>query len=170
MTTVIESKPTNTQHRIETDTDRAKFLRRLLREDNWTMHARASEDWQIVFCRTIKGKPGDPDVDITVRIKDKVSCVGKWGPQRSFSDSQEVIVPKPDRVWLTYGAVHTAAKFLLDGSHFIICGSAGSSSSSEHGLAFVSLQATMKGGRDTVEIGHQSVYVHGRMVCCGSVE
>jgi hypothetical protein len=168
MTTVIESTPTDTQHRIETDTDRTKFLRRVLREDGWNLNAKASDDWQITFRRTIKGKPGDPDVDVTVRIKDKISLVGKWGKQQSFSDSKEVIVPKPDRAWLSYGSVQTAAKFILDGSHLIICGSSGSTSSSEYGLAFVSLKAEMK--RDTVEIGHQSVYLHGKMVCCGSVE
>lgn len=168
MTTTIESVPTNTTHRIETDSDRAKFLRRVLREDGWNMYARASDDWQIAFGRVIKGKPGDPDVDVTVRLKDKISVVGKWGKQRSFSDAQEVIVPKPDRAWLTYGSVQTAAKFLLDNSHFAICGSSGSTSSSEHGLAFVSLKAGI--GRDMIEIGHQSVYVHGKMVCCGSVE
>jgi len=168
METVLEERPTTTHHRIEGDADRAKFLRRVLREDGWDMYARASDDWQITFGRVIKGKPGDPDVDVTVRIKDKVSLVGKWGKQRSFSDSEEVIVPKPDRMWLTYGSVHTAAKFLLEGSHFLISGSSGSTNSSQHGLAFVSLQAMVK--TDNVMIGHQSVYVNGRMVCCGSVE
>jgi len=171
MSTTIESTPTDTQHRIDSDTDRAKFLRRVLREDGWLMNARASDDWQITFRRTIKGKTGDADVDVTVRIKDKISLVGKWGKQQSFSDSKEVIVPKPDRVWLSYGSVQTAAKFLLDGCHFLICGSSGSTIRTEHGIACVSLQAMVKGvSHDTVQIGHQSVYVHGNMVCCGSVE
>ncbi len=134
------------------------------------MNARALDDWQITFRRTIKGKAGDPDVDVTVRINDKISLVGKWGKQQSFSDSKEVIVPKPERVWLSYESVQTAARFLLEGSQFMICGSSGSTSSSEYGLAFVSLQVSVKGGRDTLEIGSQSVYVHGKMVCCGSVE
>lgn len=167
MSAVIET-PTDTTHRVDSATDRAKFLRRVLREDGWTMRARESEDWQITFTRTIKGKPGDPDVDITVKLVDKISLVGKWGKQQSFSDSLEVIVPKPDRVWLNYGAVQTAAKFLLDGSHFLVCGSSGSTSSSQHGLAFVSLQAMVK--TDNVMVGYQSVYVNGKMVCCGSVE
>jgi len=168
MATVIEQTPLNTTHRVESDTDRAKFLRRVLREDGWSMHARADEDWQITFRRSTKAKTGDPDVDVVVRIKDKVSLVGKWGKQQSFSDSDEVIVPKPNRGWLHYGAVQTAAKFLLDGCHFLICGSSGSTSSSKHGLAFVALQAIVK--TDHVMVGYQSVYVHGQMVCCGSVE
>lgn len=168
MATVIEQTPLNTTHRVESDTDRAKFLRRVLREDGWSMHARADEDWQITFRRSTKAKTGDPDVDVVVRIKDKISLVGKWGKQQSFSDSDEVIVPKPTRVWLHYGAVQTAAKFLLDECHFLVCGSSGSTSSSKHGLAFVSLHAIVK--TDHVMVGYQSVYVHGQMVCCGSVE
>lgn len=168
MATAIEQTQTDTRHYIESDFDRAKFLRRVLREDGWSMHARADDDWQITFRRTIKGKPGDCDVDVVVRLKDKISVVGKWGTQRSFQDSDEVIVPKPTRAWLNYGSVQTAAKFLLDGSHFLVCGSSGSTSSSKHGLAFVSLVAMVK--VDNVMVGHQSVYVHGKMVCCGSVE
>ncbi len=168
MTAVIEQTPSDTFHHVDGAAERAKFLRRVLREDGWAMHARADDDWQITFRRTIKGKPGDPDVDVVVRLNDKISVVGKWGSQKSFADSEEVIVPKPTRAWLHYGSVQTAAKFLLSDSHFLICGSAGSTSSSKHGLAFVSLEAMVKD--DHVMIGHQSVYVHGKMVCCGSVE
>jgi hypothetical protein len=171
MSTVIEVvTPTDTTHHIESATDRAKFLRRVLREDGWTISARSSEDWQFVFRRTIRGKPGDPNVDVIVRIKDKFSLVGKWGNQKSFHDSDEVIVPKPTRLWLAYGSQQAAVKFLLEGCHFIISGSSGSTSSSKHGLAFVSLQVLKKDGYGTVEIGGGSVYVNGRMVCCGSVE
>jgi len=170
MTALIQATPTNTRQTIESDAERAKFLRRVVREDNWTMTARASEDWQIVFTRTIKAQnPGDADIDVVVRLKDKITLVGRWGNQQSFHDSDVVCVPKPDRCWLNYGAVATAARLLLEkNSHFLICGSSGSTSSSKHGLAFVSLQALI--GTDHVTFGHQSVYVHGRMVCCGSVE
>ena len=133
------------------------------------MHARASDNWQITFRRTLRTL-GGADVEVTVRLDDKISLTGKWGLQRSFHDCDEVMVPKPDRAYLSYGAVQTVARFLLDGNHFLICGSAGSTCSSKHGLAFVWLQVLLKGGYDTVEIGHQSVYVHGKMVCCGSVE
>lgn len=133
------------------------------------MHATASNDWQMTFRRTVKSKLAF-DVEMVVRLEDKISIIGKYGKQQSFHDSKEVIVPKPDRAWLSYGAVRTAARFLLEGYHFMISGSSGSTSSSEYGLAFVSLQAMHPDGRDTVEVGHQSVYVHGRMVCCGSVE
>ena len=105
MKTTIETSQRDTLHRIETDIDRAKFLRRILREDGWNMNAMASEDWQITFRRTIKGKPGDRDIEMTIRIMDSISLVGKWGKQKSFSDSKEVIVPKPNRVWLSCGSI-----------------------------------------------------------------
>ena len=159
---------TTTHQTISSDKDRAKLLRRVMRESGWSMSANAGDDWQVVFRRTISGKPGDPDLEVTVRLEDRVAIVGKWGDQRSFHDSEIVYVPKPTRVWLHYASAQTAAKFLLSGSKFTICGSAGSTSSSKHGLAFVSLDALV--GHDQIIIGDQSVYVHGRMVCCGSVE
>jgi len=165
----VEATHVNTNHTIESDTDRAKFLRRVLREDGWRISAREEDGWQIVFTRTIKAKlAGVANVEITVRLKDKIKPTGKWGKQRSFYDSDEVIVPKPTRCWLHYSSVETAVRFLLKDCHFMICGSAGSTSSSKHGLAFVSVQAIF--GKDHVIVGDQSVYVNGRMVCCGSVE
>lgn len=168
--TVTET-PTSTKHEIDTAAERIKFLRRvLLRDEDWTMRALASDDWQITFRRTIKGKPGDPDVDIVVTIKDKITLAGKYGKQRSFSDADEVYVPQPDRVHLSYGAVKTLAKFLLEDSHILITGSSGSTSSSKHGIAIVSLSAMVKGCNDSVTIGHDSIYVNGKIVMCGSVE
>ena len=167
--TVTET-PTNTKHAIDSSNDRSKFLRRLLREDNWTMRALASDDWQITFRRTIKGKPGDPDVDVTVTIKDKITLAGRYGKQRSFHDADEVYVPQPDRVHLSYGAVKTLAKFLLEDSHIVICGSSGSTASSKHGIATVRLNAMVKGCDDSVTIGRESMYVNGRSVISGSVE
>lgn len=165
----VEATHVNTYHTIESDTDRAKFLRRVLRESGWHINARERDDWQIVFTRKIKAKlAGVADVEITVRLNDKIRLTGKWGNQQLFHDSDVVCVPKPTRCWLQWGSVETAARFLLKGCTFMICGSAGSTSSSKHGLAFVSIQAIV--GKDHVMVGDQSVYVHGRMVCCGSVE
>lgn len=169
MTNVRVAKPVSTHHTIESDKDRARFLRRVLRESGWILRASASDDWQICFNRTIKAKhPGDADIEVHVRLKDKITPAGKWGNQRSFHDSDEVIVPKPNRCWLHYSNVETAARFLLKNCPFMICGSAGSTSSSKHGLAFISVQAIF--GTDHVMVGDQSVYINGRMVCCGSVE
>lgn len=167
----VEAAHVNTYHTIESDADRAKFLRRVLRESGWHISASERDDWKIVFTRKIKAKlAGVADVEITVRLKDQIRLTGKWGNQQSFHDSDVVCVPKPTRCWLHYGSVQTAARLLLDGSQFLACGSSGSTSSSKHGLAFVSLKALTKGGGDQVQVGHQSVYVHGQMVCCGSVE
>lgn len=159
---------TDTKHTIEGKSARDKFLRKVLREDGWSMIARESEDWQITFRRTIKGKPGDPDAKVIVTLEDKISVVGQWGNRRSFSDCEEVEVPRPTYAHLSHES-QTLATFLLAGSHILISGSSGSTNSSKHGLAFVSLEATVNKGADTVTIGSQSVYVHGRSVCLGSV-
>jgi len=103
-------------------------------------------------------------------LEDKVNLCGKWGSVKSFEDSDEVYIPKPTMMHLNYAAVQTVAKFLLEGCHLSICGSAGSTSSSKHGIAFVSLQCSVKGCHDTVTIGSQSTYVNGKIVCCGTVE
>lgn len=170
MSTVTEVA-SNTHHHIETEQDRSKFLRRVLRENGWTMYARADDDWQITFRRTIKAKPGDPNIDVVVTLDDKITLGGKYGKQRSFSDAEEVYIPQPTRVWLNYCHVLVAAKLLLDGGHFAISSSSGSSASSRHGLAFVSLNATVKGcAGGFVQVGYESVFINGKIVACGSVE
>ncbi len=163
------SKATPTRQKLS-DNDRSKFLRKVLREDGWHLSARSVNDWAITFRKTIKGDVGEPDVDVTVVLEDKVNLCGKWGSVKSFEDSDEVYIPKPTMMHLNYAAVQTVAKFLLEGCHLSIYGSAGSTSSSKHGIAFVSLQCSVKGCYDTVTIGSQSTYVNGKIVCCGTVE
>jgi len=169
MTAVIESVPLLT-HQTASGKDRDKFLRKVLREDGWTIVARRSEDWKLVFQKTIRSVVGEPDVSVSVRIDDAVSVRGKYGNVQSFSDSDVVFVPPPNYVRLTYGSVHTVAKMLLEGCSLCILGSSGSTNSSKHGLAFLSLECSVKGCNDSVIIGHQSVYVRGKMIICGSVE
>ncbi len=170
MSAVIETcKTTPTTQRLS-DNDRTKFLRKVLREDGWYLYARSDSDWVITFRKTIKGDVGEPNVDVTVVLEDKVSICGKWGSVKSFEDSNEVYIPAPTRVHLSYGAVRTVAKFLLEGCHLSIYGSSGSTSSSKHGLSFVSLQCSVKGHCDTVVIGSESTYINGKIVCCGAVE
>lgn len=170
MSTTIETcKATPTTQRLG-DNDRSKFLRKVLREDGWKIYARSTKDWHITFAKTIEGNPGEPDVDITVILEDTISVRGKWGSVKSFIDSDEVYIPSPTRLHLSYSDVHVVAKLLLDGCRLSILGSSGSTSSSKHGLAFVSLESTVRGCDGTVDVGSQSTYVHGKMVCCGAVE
>jgi hypothetical protein len=170
MATVIERK-SSARQTIETDKDREKFLRRVIREDGWMIKATADADWRVEFHRTIKGNAGDPDVLIVVQLDDKITLGGKFGTYRSFSDSYEVIIPQPRQMHLQYSDVAIAAKLMLAKAHFVISGSAGSTNSSKYGLGFVELVAILKechGG--SVGVGHQSVYVNGRMVISGSAE
>lgn len=169
MSTIESATPTSTTHHA-TGNERARFLRKVLREDGWTITAHEQKDWNITFSRTVKGKIGEPDVDVVVVMEDKISVCGRFGHVRSFHDAEEVYIPKPRFVHLSYGAVHTVAKIILDGGRLSITGSAGSTSSSKHGLAFVTLHGTVKGINDTVSIGSQTVYVNGKLVCCGSAE
>ena len=166
---ITEATIATTVQRVS-GSDRSKFLRKVLREDGWTIFARSIKDWRITFSKTIKGDVGEPDVDVVVILEDTVNVRGKWGSVRSFSDADEVYIPNPTRMHLSYSDVHIVAKLLLDGCHLIITGSSGSTTSSKHGLSFVSLSSTVKGCDGTVEIGHMSTYVHGKMVCCGTVE
>jgi len=79
MSTVVETcKKTPTTQRLS-ENDRSKFLRKVLREDGWCISARSMNDWAITFRKTIKGDVGEPDVDVTVVLEDKISLYGKWG-------------------------------------------------------------------------------------------
>lgn len=170
MSAVIETCKTPTSFQGVNDKDRSKFLRKVLREDGWFLSAWKDRGWALTFRKTVKGDVGEPDVDVTVVLDDKVSICGKWGNVKSFEDSNEVYIPEPRMMHLSYGAVRTVAKFLLEGCHLSIYGSSGSTSSSKHGLSFVSLQCSVKGCNDTITIGTESTYVNGKIVCCGAVE
>jgi hypothetical protein len=159
----------DTTQRIDNDKARAKFLRRVMREEGWSLRADGEDGWKIVFSRTIKGEPGSPNVTVKVELDDTVSVRGYWGNQKSFEDAETVFVPKPTYLCLDRSDLHIAAKFLAEGSHLYILGSAGSSNSSKHGIAFVSLHAQFKGTGGSVTIGGITTYVNGRCVCSGEV-
>ena len=169
MSTIEQVSTASTSHHAAGN-DRAKFLRKVLRESGWTISARKESDWNIRFHRTIRGKIGEPDVEVDVIMDDHVYIQGRFGNVRSFSDSEEVYIPEPTRIHLSYASVHTVAKMLLDGCSLYVLGSAGSTNSSKHGLAFLSLECRLKGIDDRITIGHPSVYVNGRVVICGTVE
>lgn len=169
MSTIEQVTPASTS-RHAAGAERAKFLRKVLREDGWVISARKESDWNVRFHRTIRGKIGEPDIEVDVIMDDKVCVQGRFGQVRSFSDSEEVYIPEPTRIHLSYASVHTVARMLLDGCFLYVLGSAGSTSSSKHGLAFLTLECRLKGIDDRITIGHPSVYVNGRMVICGTVE
>ena len=150
MSTVVETcKNTPTTQRLS-ENDRSKFLRKVLREGGWCISARSMNDWAITFRKTIKGDVGEPDVDVTVVLEDKVSVYGKWGSVKSFSDSDEVYIPKPTMMHLNYAAVQTVAKFLLEGCHLSIYGSSGSTSSSNNqGRANIRRPPAARSARDS---------------------
>ena len=153
------------------------FLRRVVRQnlarrDEWTLYATQDEGWRVILYRTVAGKTGEPDQSVRVETDAGVSLTGETGLRKPFSDAAEVIVPEPRRLALHGGDVRTAAKLLLDGWHFVVTASAGSTTSSKLGLAFHRLTLERRGdtGWDIVGIGHESVYVNGDRVIAGSVD
>lgn len=169
---------TTTYQRIAIDSKEGKaFLRKVARspyewKNEWHFRASPETDWKIVFSRTVCGEIGDPDVYVQVETDSVVSVDGKVGKVKSFHDSDEVFVPHATIARLSGSDVRTAARLLLDGWKFCVRHSAGSTSSSKHGLAFVSLQVDRhtNGGRDDLSIGGESVFVNGSFVCRGAVE
>ena len=169
---------TTTYQRIAIDSKEGKaFLRTVARTHNdwkneWHFRASPETDWKITFSRTICGEVGDPDVYVQVETDSVVSVDGRGGKVKSFSDSEEVFVPHATIARLTGSDVRTAARLLLDGWKFCVQHSGGSTSSSKHGLAFVSLHVERRTGEnwDDLSIGGESVFVNGSFVCRGAVE
>lgn len=156
------------------------FLRKVARSrhewrEEWHFRASPETDWKIVFSRTVKGDVGEPDVCVTVETDAVVSLYGKTGLVRSFDDSDEVRVPQATVARLSGPDARTAASLLLDDWRFEVLHSAGSTSSSKHGLAFLSLHVEKRGLKaddnwDSLEIGSASVLVNGDFVVRGAVE
>lgn len=169
---------TTTYQRIAIESKEGKaFLRKVARskhewKNEWHFRASPETDWKIVFNRTVCGEIGDPDVYVQVETDAVVSLDGKGGKVKSFHDSDEVFVPAATVARLNGSDVRTAARFLLDGWRFSIKHSAGSTSSSKHGLAFLSLHVEKHTSEnwDDLEIGCASVFVNGSFVIRGAVE
>ena len=172
---------TTTHQTVSLESKEGKaFLRKVAKthqnwSEEWNLYANASDGWRLTFSRSVKGKIGEPDVYVTVETDAAVVQEGETGLRKTCEDSKEVVVPAATRVWLRGADARTAAAFLLDGWRFIVLHSAGSTSSSQHGLAFLSLLAERRGLKkndnwDTVEIGSSTTLVNGTVVCRGAVE
>jgi len=156
------------------------FLRKVLRDndnsgwsDGWNANARSCDDWRLDFSRTIRGKVGEPDVAVNVRTDLTVSLSGKTGPAvQSFHHSKPVCVPTPRRLFLHGTDTSALVALLLRGTdRLTICSSGGSTSSSEHGLAFIHLDAKLSDERySTVQVGGTTVYKDGHRLVSGAVD
>jgi hypothetical protein len=89
---------------------------------------------------------------------------------QSFSDAKPVIIPAPVRAHVSYSDVRVLAKMLAEGARAWIETSAGSSASSEHGLAFLSLDVSVPGCPNGVVTLGTTVVVNGRCVCSGAID
>jgi hypothetical protein len=172
---------TSTVQFIAIDSKEGKaFLRKVARSwhewrQEWHFRASAETDWKVTFTRTVKGEIGEPDAYVTVETDAVVGRRGNTGLVKSFHDSDEVVVPAATVARLSGADARTAATLLLDGWRFEVSQSAGSTSSSKHGLAFLSLHVERRGSKakdnwDSLEIGCASVLVNGQFVVRGAVE
>lgn len=156
---------------ISTETPTGKkLLRKIARhqqrwDDEWSLRAGEDTDWKVVFHRRIEGDLGEPDATVDVETDSIVLMRGETGRVKAFSDSQEVTIPECSSVFLGRD-VSLAAKFLLDGWRLQVTHSAGSTHSSEYGLAFVYLSLVK--GLDEIKIGSCTVLVNGTLVCGGA--
>jgi hypothetical protein len=156
------------------------FLRRVIRDSqdssrdsDWTVSANEATEWQLKFYRTIKGTIGNPDAEVEVQTDIAVGYPNDrmFGRVKSFSDSAEVYVPRITRLCVHGMDVAVIATFVLDGSSLHMEASAGSTSSSEHGLAFYSLTASMRGlSWSSVSIGSDTVCKDGRPIIRGAID
>lgn len=170
---------TNQSITVDSKEGRA-FLRKVARSrhewrEEWYFRASPETDWKITFSRTVAGAVGEPDSYVTVQTDTVVHRRGDTGLVKSFSDSHEVIVPAATAARLSGADARTAATLLLDGWRFEVNQSSGSTSSSKHGLAFLSLHVERRGSKatdnwDSLEIGTASVLVNGCFVVRETVE
>lgn len=163
--------------------DGAKFLRRVIRDNResfssvssgWRVFARACDDWNLEFCRTIEGNLGDPDRAVVVRTDTTVRLSGKHGQVRTFHDSQEVYVREPRRLYLGSTDCAALAQLLLDDSsaRLAIVSSAGSTHSSKYGLSFHYFEAEIKRRGQHIgfaKLGGDTV-CNGEVICSGAID
>lgn len=155
-----------------------KFLRRVIRENEslgwdecWSCRAHTGTDWRLEFTRTIKGEVGDPERTVTVRTDMVVRIDYKAGDKQSFSDSKPVYLIGCTGIWLRGSELSVLCNLLRGTNPRVwVVGSAGSTSSSQHGLSFYDLHVGNKELGGDVCVGHGTVAVNGRRVCSGTVE
>lgn len=176
----IEGKVTiagNTVQTISADSVEGKRFLRAVRDRDyamdamWKVRASAATDYKLEFSREIAGGIGEPNKYVTVLTDIYVSGMKHVETQtkQSFSDSKPVLVLAPRSIWLNWSTVKLLAKFILDGATLNVSASAGSTASSEHGLAFYSLEARFGAFAD-VSIGGETITVNGKVICQGVVD
>ncbi len=157
--------------------DGRTFLRKVMREngqfsDNWTVWAAPETDWQCKFRRTIKGKLGEPDEDVEVLTDATIRqpAPRELGNVKSFGDCQPVMVCSPRSVHFNGSTASMLAKLLIDGARLEVIASAGSTHSSQYGLSFYHVSATLPDmPYGNLTIGYDTVAKDGCCLCSGSV-
>lgn len=163
-----------TSQRVSTESPEwRKLLRRIVKDrgDKWTARASAPE-WTLEFNRTVAGKLGEPDCNVRIGTDCRVYCPGssQFGEKQSFHDSKPVLIPQPSRLFLHDFRTAVVAHLLLNGARLSISPSSGSTSSSFHGLSFVTLEAEFSQvSYASVEIG-ATAYVDGRRIITGPLD
>lgn len=157
--------------------DGKKFLRRVEARwrEEWQILADDSDGWRIRFWRRVDpASPGDAGATVTVETTETVANYSRPGIDGDAGEYRRpVAVPAPRRVTLTGTAARTAAGLLANGWRLCIESNRGSVTSSDYGLAFLTLEAYRPGAGErlaqTVTIG-ETVCVNGAVVCRGPVD
>lgn len=169
----------DTNSSIELESKQGKlFLRHVVKHntdcrmnEHWRVRAVAEDGWKLVFRREVKAaNKWESNSEICVETDECLSANFKTGMQKSFSDSQEVYIPKAIGVYLDLSDTIVAAELLLAGWRMHVTSSGGSTHSSQYGLSFVSLVARPRNGYGSVTIGSETVLVNGRVVIRGTVD
>lgn len=172
------STATQTVQAVASDSpDWKRFLKRVIRDNEespygngWLIRASAATEWRLQFEKTIRGKLGEADAHIEILTNCKVSRRGKYGNISSFSDSKPVIVLEPRYICIHSSEASVVCRLLLDGASLVVCASAGSSASSEYGLAFYNLHALLAGlPYSPLEVGSSTVTKDGVRIISGAV-
>jgi len=124
----------------------------------WTITARERDGWRLTFNR---------DGTEVFETDYVIPLTGEYGDAvKPFEDANAVTVPKARRIWCYHSQSRAVATLLLDGWRLKILHSAGSTHSSKHGIANVSLVAEHpNGGYVTIE---DALYMHGdKLYGCG---
>lgn len=152
-----------------------KLLRRISKRpqygpkyEDWSCRASADDGWRLKFVRKIEAKkPGDADAYVTIETDYTVGQVGETGRVRPFDDAEYVQVPAARRIFLWRGEARSVARLLLDGWDIKIQHSSGSTGSSRHGIATVSLIAEDETSVVTIT---DVIVAHGSKLCGCSID
>jgi hypothetical protein len=173
--TIATMEPeTNTRQILSLDTkDGKRFLRKVIRDNEqaswnqgWIIRARREDGWRLSFDRTIAGKVGQPDLNVSVVTDYRIPSRGKWGAHSSFSDDKPVTIHEPNYLTATTHRTNSMAFFIAEGWRLELCTNRGSTNSSRHGIGFIELQAYKNHYLAPVTID-QTTVINGQVVCSG---